>query len=337
MKSHTGGVMSLGTGAAYAVSKKQKLNTKSTTESELVGIDDVLRQALWTKYFMEGQGYGTSTNRLEGSRSLRYTAPRRFLRSEADIEIQILDAMSAIHATFVLKHVKSHQDTKYPERELNWPAVLNQHCDTLASLSLHTATTALPTVPFLPASKLSLTVGAHSITHHLASQLRYAGNLPSHRNYLFLHHQWAPAIFGLIACPLFHKATLITSFLKRLFLIKWANDLLPFQFQQYRFHFSPTANCSSACGCPSEDWEHFTLCPHPSRIALWKELPPTLAPTFEHWHVDPFLPPHPACTIGSILYSSGTSSPEYTARIYDPLGNTTLHWPEFTTFWIFFY
>jgi hypothetical protein len=61
MKSHTGGVMSLGTGAAYAVSKKQKLNTKSTTESELVGIDDVLPQALWTKYFMEGQGYGTST------------------------------------------------------------------------------------------------------------------------------------------------------------------------------------------------------------------------------------------------------------------------------------
>jgi hypothetical protein len=54
-------VMSLGTGAAYAVSKKQKLNTKSTTESELVGIDDVLLQALWTKYFMEGQGYGMST------------------------------------------------------------------------------------------------------------------------------------------------------------------------------------------------------------------------------------------------------------------------------------
>jgi hypothetical protein len=62
MKSHTGGVMSLGTGAAYTVSKKQKLNTKSTTKSELVGIDDVLLpQALWTKYFMEGQGYGTST------------------------------------------------------------------------------------------------------------------------------------------------------------------------------------------------------------------------------------------------------------------------------------
>ena len=62
MKSHTGGVMSLGTGAAYSTSKKQKLNTKSSTaEAELVGVDDVLPQALWTKYFMEAQGYGVTT------------------------------------------------------------------------------------------------------------------------------------------------------------------------------------------------------------------------------------------------------------------------------------
>jgi hypothetical protein len=50
-----GGVMSMGSGAVYSVSKKQKLNTKSSTEAELVGIDDVLPQALWTKYFLEVQ------------------------------------------------------------------------------------------------------------------------------------------------------------------------------------------------------------------------------------------------------------------------------------------
>jgi hypothetical protein len=27
----------------------------------LVGMDDVLPQALWTKYFMEAQGYGVTT------------------------------------------------------------------------------------------------------------------------------------------------------------------------------------------------------------------------------------------------------------------------------------
>jgi hypothetical protein len=61
MRSHTGGTMSLGTGSAYSTSNKQKLNTTSSTEAELVGIHDVLPQALWTKYFMEAQGYGVTT------------------------------------------------------------------------------------------------------------------------------------------------------------------------------------------------------------------------------------------------------------------------------------
>jgi hypothetical protein len=58
MKSHTGGVLSLGKGAVYGTSTRQKLNTKSSTEAELVGVNDVLPQALWTKYFLKEQGYG---------------------------------------------------------------------------------------------------------------------------------------------------------------------------------------------------------------------------------------------------------------------------------------
>ena len=40
MKSHSGAMMSMEQGAAISGSKKQKLNTKSSTESELVGVDD---------------------------------------------------------------------------------------------------------------------------------------------------------------------------------------------------------------------------------------------------------------------------------------------------------
>ena len=40
MKIHSGAMMSIGKGAAISGSKKQKLNTKSLTESELVGVDD---------------------------------------------------------------------------------------------------------------------------------------------------------------------------------------------------------------------------------------------------------------------------------------------------------
>ena len=50
-------------------SRKQKLNTKSSTEAELVAIDDVLPQALWTKYFLECQGYGTDTIMYEDNQS----------------------------------------------------------------------------------------------------------------------------------------------------------------------------------------------------------------------------------------------------------------------------
>ena len=42
MKSHTGGIMKMGNGAIQTISQKQKLNTKSSTEAELIGADDVI-------------------------------------------------------------------------------------------------------------------------------------------------------------------------------------------------------------------------------------------------------------------------------------------------------
>ena len=45
-------------------SQKQKLNTRSSTEAELVGADDVSGPILWTKHFMEAQGYEIKKNIL---------------------------------------------------------------------------------------------------------------------------------------------------------------------------------------------------------------------------------------------------------------------------------
>jgi hypothetical protein len=56
-KGHTGSAMTLGKGSMMSMSNKQKLNTKSSTETELVAADEVLDQALWTKNFLEAQGY----------------------------------------------------------------------------------------------------------------------------------------------------------------------------------------------------------------------------------------------------------------------------------------
>ena len=57
-------MMTYGRGAPITVSKKQKLNTRSSTESELVGADDVTIMILWTKLFLEEQGYEISRNIL---------------------------------------------------------------------------------------------------------------------------------------------------------------------------------------------------------------------------------------------------------------------------------
>jgi histone deacetylase 1/2 len=58
MKSHTGCCMSLGKGAVYGTSTRQKLNTPSSTEAKLVGANNVMSQVLWTRYFLEALGYG---------------------------------------------------------------------------------------------------------------------------------------------------------------------------------------------------------------------------------------------------------------------------------------
>jgi hypothetical protein len=57
MKSHTDATMSMGKGSIYSRWTRQKLNTKSWTEAELVGVDGVMPQMLWTKYFLEAQEY----------------------------------------------------------------------------------------------------------------------------------------------------------------------------------------------------------------------------------------------------------------------------------------
>ena len=64
MKSHTGIYMMLGKGATYTASCKQKLNTKSSTEAELVAVDDAMGQVLWTRHFLAVQGHFIPTKTI---------------------------------------------------------------------------------------------------------------------------------------------------------------------------------------------------------------------------------------------------------------------------------
>ena len=64
MCSHTCGVFTMGRGFPINSSTKQKLNTRSSTESELVAVNDMMPIVLWTWYFLMAQGYGVAENLL---------------------------------------------------------------------------------------------------------------------------------------------------------------------------------------------------------------------------------------------------------------------------------
>jgi len=64
MRSHRGIYMTLEKCTAYSTSSKQKLNTKSSTEAELVAVDDSMAQVLWTRHFLAAQGEHVPTTTI---------------------------------------------------------------------------------------------------------------------------------------------------------------------------------------------------------------------------------------------------------------------------------
>jgi len=64
MCSRNGGGLTMGRGFPIVSSTKQKLNTQSSTESELVGVDDMMPFVVWSWYFLMAQGYGVTQNLL---------------------------------------------------------------------------------------------------------------------------------------------------------------------------------------------------------------------------------------------------------------------------------
>ena len=62
IRGHTGGIISMGKGVVIHNCGKQKLNMKSSTESEIVGVSDSLPYTIWATYFLKAQGYELHRN-----------------------------------------------------------------------------------------------------------------------------------------------------------------------------------------------------------------------------------------------------------------------------------
>jgi hypothetical protein len=64
MRGHSGGAITLGLGFPISSSGKQKLNTRSSAESKLVGVDDIMSLIIWSRKFLKAQGYVVVDNIL---------------------------------------------------------------------------------------------------------------------------------------------------------------------------------------------------------------------------------------------------------------------------------
>ena len=62
MKIHTVSVFYLIKGTIVADSTKQKVNARSLKESELIGVDNRIINILWTRIFLECQGFKVKVN-----------------------------------------------------------------------------------------------------------------------------------------------------------------------------------------------------------------------------------------------------------------------------------
>ena len=63
-RSHTGGLISWDWGVLACKSQKQKLNTKRSTEGEIVGVRDFMPNMIWARMFLKAQGFKITQNIL---------------------------------------------------------------------------------------------------------------------------------------------------------------------------------------------------------------------------------------------------------------------------------
>lgn len=100
---------------------------------------------------------------------------------------------------------------------------------------------------------------------------------------------WQPFTFDLVHWELYGKRNTTLSLSKRIFALKWLHRILPFQECLHRFKSSPSAECPSACGAPTEDKTHFLTCKHPQQRSAWVEYANSLPKLFCTWCINPHL------------------------------------------------
>jgi hypothetical protein len=121
-KGHSGGMMSMGKGAVVSGSTKHKINTGSSTEAEIVGAHDFLGKIMWSRYFIEAQGYTVEQNILHQDNQAA-------LRLEVNGRLSSTKRTRHMHARYFLIRDyidRGEIDVLHCPTERMWADVLNK-------------------------------------------------------------------------------------------------------------------------------------------------------------------------------------------------------------------
>jgi hypothetical protein len=238
-------------------------------------------------FYYDNQGLLT---RLEHAAGPLMPFPRHYLRSDIDVEMQILDTLRLLELKLQYIHVKGHQDTATtgPTKPLSRQANLNVTCDKIATASLQTAAPA-SSVTFLPASKITVSVASVTITRKLPRMIREIVGKATQLASFTRRYGWSPAQFDQVDWPMYKAAVYKFSLAKRLFTIKWLNDLLPFQSRMNKYGQASMAGCPHECGCESDDHSHLLHCTSPRCQETYDSLATDLGTLCLTHNIDPDL------------------------------------------------
>lgn len=165
-----------------------------------------------TKIYCDNKGL---ISRIKQARNNENRSPRRFLNAEIDIEMQIMDTMQQLQMTECeMIHVTWHQDDDKQFENLTWESKMNVYCDQLATDEINKITLPSWYIPMLPASRITLKIEGHIITHHIPRQIWQIWGKQQQKKYLSKHHRWSLNQFKEIDWYLFRHTFYKFSFQK---------------------------------------------------------------------------------------------------------------------------
>ena len=90
-KGHSGAMMVMGCGAIYSFSRRIKVNTRMSTETELVSVDAYMPEVLRSLYFIQAQGYGFKYAEIH----------------QDNVRAQMMDTNGKISSSRKTRHIKA--------------------------------------------------------------------------------------------------------------------------------------------------------------------------------------------------------------------------------------